>query len=173
MRPKSNLKLSLLPTTQTSDIKKMLNQICCSVSSSCSTLRNPMNCGIPGSPVLHYLLEFAQINVHWVSDAIQPSIPIAPFSSYSQSFPESGSKMLKKERKVCCFHTRQYKSLLLVLPFSFVFQVIMLSQFSSCLTTYSFSLFAGFSFLVSTSKCWATIRVPTTAHFSSLPAPTS
>ena len=27
-------------------------------------------------PVLHYLLEFAQIHVHWVSDAIQPSHPL-------------------------------------------------------------------------------------------------
>ena len=27
-------------------------------------------CSRPGSPVLHYLLEFAQIHVHWVSDAI-------------------------------------------------------------------------------------------------------
>ena len=34
-------------------------------------------CGTPGSPVLHYLLEFAQIHVHWVSDAIQPSLPLS------------------------------------------------------------------------------------------------
>ena len=32
-----------------------------------------MDCSTPGFPVLHYLLEFAQIHVHWVSDAIQPS----------------------------------------------------------------------------------------------------
>ena len=36
---------------------------------------HPMDCSIPGSPV-HYLLEFAQIHVHWVSDAIQPSHPL-------------------------------------------------------------------------------------------------
>ena len=30
-------------------------------------------CSTPGSPVLHYLLEFVQIHVHWVGDAIQPS----------------------------------------------------------------------------------------------------
>ena len=30
-----------------------------------------MNCSTPGFPVFHYLLEFAQIHVHWVSDAIQ------------------------------------------------------------------------------------------------------
>ena len=32
-----------------------------------------MNCSMPGFPVLHYLLEFAQTPVHWVDDAIQPS----------------------------------------------------------------------------------------------------
>ena len=30
-----------------------------------------MNCSTPGFPVLHYLLELAQIHVHWVNDAIQ------------------------------------------------------------------------------------------------------
>ena len=29
-----------------------------------------------GSPVFHYLLEFVQIHVHWVDDAIQPSRPL-------------------------------------------------------------------------------------------------
>ena len=32
-----------------------------------------MHCSIPGFPVLHYLLGFAQTHVHWISDAIQPS----------------------------------------------------------------------------------------------------
>ena len=31
-----------------------------------------------GVPALHCLLEFAQTHVHWVSDAIQPSHPLAP-----------------------------------------------------------------------------------------------
>ena len=33
--------------------------------------------GTPGFPVLHYLPEFAQIHVHWVGDAIQPSDPLS------------------------------------------------------------------------------------------------
>ena len=45
----------------------------CSVAKSCPTLCNPMDCSIPGFLVLHYLLVFAQIHVHWVSDAIHPS----------------------------------------------------------------------------------------------------
>ena len=35
-----------------------------------------MDCSKPGFPVLHHLLEFAQILVHSVSDAIQPSHPL-------------------------------------------------------------------------------------------------
>ena len=35
-----------------------------------------MNCSTPGFSVLHCLLEFAQIHVHWVSNDIQPSHPL-------------------------------------------------------------------------------------------------
>ena len=42
---------------------------CCSVDKSCPTLCDPMDCSTPGSSVLHSLPEFAQIHVHWVSDA--------------------------------------------------------------------------------------------------------
>ena len=45
---------------------------------SCPTLWDPMDCSTPGFPVLHYLPEFAQTHVHWVSDAIQPSNPLPP-----------------------------------------------------------------------------------------------
>ena len=45
---------------------------CCSVAKLCPTLCNPMGCSTPGSPVLHFLLEFAQTHVYWVGDAIQP-----------------------------------------------------------------------------------------------------
>ena len=48
---------------------------CCSVTKSCLTLCDPMNCNTPGFPVLHYLLELAQTHIHQVSDAIQPSHP--------------------------------------------------------------------------------------------------
>ena len=56
-----------------------------------SNFCNSMNCSMPSFPVLHYLPESAQTHVHWVSDAIQPSQPVAPFSSCLQSFPASGS----------------------------------------------------------------------------------
>ena len=47
-----------------------------SVSQSCLTLCNPMNCSTPGLPVHHQLPEFTQTHVHRVSDAIQPSRPL-------------------------------------------------------------------------------------------------
>ena len=39
-----------------------------------------MDCRLPGFPVLHYLLKFAQTCVHWVGDSIQPSYPASPLS---------------------------------------------------------------------------------------------
>ena len=42
---------------------------CCSVAKLCPTLCDPMDCGTPSFPVLHYLPEFAQTHVHWVDDA--------------------------------------------------------------------------------------------------------
>ena len=43
-------------------------------------LCNPMDCSMPGFPVLHYFPEFAQAHVYWVDDAIQPSHPLSPAS---------------------------------------------------------------------------------------------
>ena len=37
------------------------------------TLCDPMDCSTPVFPVPHHLPKFAQIHVHWVSDAIYPS----------------------------------------------------------------------------------------------------
>ena len=44
-----------------------------SVTQSCPTLCNPMDCSTPGFPVHHQRLELTQIHVLRVSDAIQPS----------------------------------------------------------------------------------------------------
>ena len=53
------------------------NWSCCSVSQSCLTLCDPMDCSTPGFPVLHHLMEFAQTHFHWAGDAIQPSHPLS------------------------------------------------------------------------------------------------
>ena len=49
---------------------------CCLVTKSCLTLCDTMDCSTPGFPVLYYFLEFAQTQVHWVGDAIQPLHPL-------------------------------------------------------------------------------------------------
>ena len=48
-----------------------------SVTQSCPTLCDPMNCSTPGLPVHHKLLKFTQTHAHRVSDAIQPSHPLS------------------------------------------------------------------------------------------------
>ena len=62
-----------------------------SVAQSCLTLCDPMNCSTPGLPVLLHLSELAQTHIHWVSDVIQTSSSVIPFSSCFQFFPISGS----------------------------------------------------------------------------------
>ena len=66
------------------------NCICCSITKLCSTLCNSVDCSMPGFLVLCYLLEFAQIHVHWVGMPSNHLIPCCPFSSCPQSFPTSG-----------------------------------------------------------------------------------
>ena len=51
---------------------------CCSVTQSCPTLCEPMDCSTPGFPDFHRLPEFAQTHIHWGNDAIQPSHPLLP-----------------------------------------------------------------------------------------------
>ena len=62
-----------------------------SVTQSCLTLCDPMDCSTPGFPVHHQLPEPAQTQVHRVSDAIQPSHPLSSPSPPTFSFPASGS----------------------------------------------------------------------------------
>ena len=57
----------------------------------CLTLCNPMDCSMPGFPVLHHLLDFAQL---MSIESVIPSnhlILCHPFSSCLQSFPASRS----------------------------------------------------------------------------------
>ena len=53
---------------------------CCSFSQSCPTLCSPTDCSTPGLPVLCHLLKFAQVHIHCIGDAIQPSYPLMPSS---------------------------------------------------------------------------------------------
>ena len=63
----------------------------CSVAQLCPPLCDPMNCSMPGFPVFHYLLQFAQTRplTQWCHPIISSSV--TPFSSCPQSFLVSGS----------------------------------------------------------------------------------
>ena len=64
----------------------------CSVTQSCLTLCNPMDCNTPGFPVLHHHPQFAQIHVHWVQWCLPTiSSSVITFSFCLQSLPAAGS----------------------------------------------------------------------------------
>ena len=61
---------------------------CCSLAQLCLTLWNPMDCSIPGFPVLHHLPELPQTHAHWVSEVIKPSGPLLPPSPPAYNLSE-------------------------------------------------------------------------------------
>ena len=75
---------------------------CCSVTKSCLTVCDSMDYSTPHFPVLHYLLEFAQTHVHWVSDALKPSHPLSPPSppAFNLSQHQSLFQRLGSSRQV-------------------------------------------------------------------------
>ena len=74
------------------------------VVQSCPALCDPMNGSMPGFPILHPLLGFAQTHVHWVCDAIQPSHPPLP-----PSFPAFNLLSMKFYFKKLAFCIRWSK----------------------------------------------------------------
>ena len=58
-----------------------------SVTQSCPTLYNTMDCSMPGFPVHHQLLELIQTHVHWVSEAISYLILCGPLLLQPSIFP--------------------------------------------------------------------------------------
>ena len=72
---------------------------CCLVALLCPTLYDPMDCSTPDLPVPHHLQEFAQVHVHCVGDATQPSHPLMPSSpsalNFSQDFSNESSVHIK------------------------------------------------------------------------------
>ena len=49
---------------------------CCLVAQLCLILCNPMDCSMPVLSVPHHLPKFAEVCVHCIGDAIQPSHPL-------------------------------------------------------------------------------------------------
>ena len=72
------LKLMYIESVKSSKHHEFSSVQFSSVTQSCPTLCDPMNCSMPGPPVHHQLLEFTQTHVHQLSDAIQPSILCRP-----------------------------------------------------------------------------------------------
>ena len=92
LRFKPTFSLSILTL-----IKRLFSSSFSSVqfSQSCLTLCNPMDCSTLGFPILHNLLEFAQIHVHWIGYPISSSV--IPFSSCCQSFPALASFQMSRD----------------------------------------------------------------------------
>ena len=78
-----------------------------SVTQSCPTLWDPMNCSTPGLPAHHQLPEFTQTHVHRVGDAIQPSHPL---SSPSPLVPIPPSIRVFSNRSTLCMRWLKYWS---------------------------------------------------------------
>ena len=74
------------------DTRKNLHEKRCCVE-LCLVLCDPMDCNMPGSPILHYLsprdCSHSCPLTRWCHPIISSSV--IPFSSCSQSFPASGS----------------------------------------------------------------------------------
>ena len=75
-----DLKMWDLEISKQRFISRHSHLLCVSVSSvnqSCLILWDPTDCSMPALPVHHQLPGFTQTHVHWVSDAIQPSLPLS------------------------------------------------------------------------------------------------
>ena len=70
-------------------LKCLLYYCCCSVTQSCLTLCDDMDCSTTGFSALHHLPKLAQTHVHWVGPTI--SSFVVSFFSCLQSFPASRS----------------------------------------------------------------------------------
>ena len=64
----TNIDYSLMTVTETrTGVVVFISPFCysyCSVTKSCPTHCDPMDCSMPGFPVLHHLLEPAQTQAH-------------------------------------------------------------------------------------------------------------
>ena len=76
LNPRAGLKPSQNPVWDLNPLWLALSQFS-SVTQSCLTLCNSMDCSTPGLPVHHQVPQPAQTDVIWASDAIQPSHPLS------------------------------------------------------------------------------------------------
>ena len=98
---------------------------CCSVAQACPTLCNPMDCSTPGLSVPHYLLKFAQVHVHRIDGAIQPSHPLTPSSPSALNLSQHQGLF----QRVICLH-----QMTKILEFSFSFSISPSREYSGLIT---------------------------------------
>ena len=98
---------------------KSIHCCCCSVTQSCPTLCDPMDGSTPGLPVPHHLPEFAQVHLHCIGDAVQPSHPLMP-SSHS-------TLNLSQHQGLFCWVNSLYQ-MTKILEFQFQHPVFPMSQ---------------------------------------------
>ena len=78
----------------------------------------PMDCSTPGFPVHHQFLELAQIHVHRVVDAIQPSHPLSSpfpafnFSQHQGQFFTSGGQSIGASASASVLPSNEYSGLI-------------------------------------------------------------
>ena len=92
----SCLKMIFLPYMVESISKRFLPP---NVVQLCPTLCDPMDCNMPGFPVIRYLPEFSQIHVYSFDDAIQPSHSHHPLLLLPSIFPSI--RVFSNESALC------------------------------------------------------------------------
>ena len=70
-----------------------------------------MACSTPCFPVPHHLLEFAQVHVHWIGDAIQPSHPLCPLLLLPSIFPSISN--FSNELAICIRYNSNSSSIVI------------------------------------------------------------
>ena len=86
-------------------------------------LCDPMDCSLPGFPVLHHLKELAQTHVHWVGDVIQPFHPQSPPCPPASNV--SGIRVFPKESALCIRWSKYW---------SFRFSINLFSEYSGLIS---------------------------------------
>ena len=88
---KARKKLSFQNKIEKLSVRNVLVFFCCSVAKLCPTLCDPLDCSMPGFPILHHLPEFLQTHVSRVNDTVQPSHPLlSPFPLAFSLFQHQG-----------------------------------------------------------------------------------
>ena len=94
-----------------------------SVVQSCATLCDAVDYSTSGFPVHHQLLELTQTDVHWVGDAIQPSVLWHPLLLLPSIFP---SIRAFSNESVLCIRWPKY--------WSFSFSISLYNEYSGLIS---------------------------------------